>query len=62
MDNMNFEYTERCINCTWNSRLTSISSCSSGDLATGSIRHEQKDLKEQKQNDQSDAKLTKNIR
>lgn len=31
-------------NCTWNSRLISISSRSSGDLGNGSIRHGQKDL------------------
>lgn len=48
-------YPELCLNlpgwivfwwtgCTWNSRLTSTSSLSSGDLDTGSIRHEQKDL------------------
>lgn len=33
-------------NCTWNSRLTSISSRSSGDLGNGSIRHGQKDLRQ----------------
>lgn len=34
------------LNCTWNWRLTSTSCRSSGDLAAGSIRHEQKDLNE----------------
>lgn len=45
MDNMHIQYVQRYIDCTWNSRLTSTSSRSSGDLGTGSIRHEQKDLK-----------------
>lgn len=37
-------YKMREIKCTWNSRLTFTSSRSSGDLGTGSIRHEQNDL------------------
>lgn len=42
-------YVVRGISFTWNSRLTSTSSCSSGDLATGSMRHEQKDLQQRVQ-------------
>lgn len=36
----------RRLNGTWKSRLTWTSSCSSGDRATGSMRHEQKDLRQ----------------